>query len=115
MLEVRFFHSTSGDCPIEEFLDSLSAKQAQKVVWVLRLIEEVDSVPAEYLKKLSGTADQWEVRVRHAGNIFRLLGFLNDQGRLVLTHGFQKKTNRIPRREITLAEKRKREYMKRRR
>ena len=49
---------------MEEFLDSLSGKQAQKVIWVLRLIEELDSVPSQYLKKLAGTEDLWEIRAR---------------------------------------------------
>jgi hypothetical protein len=31
MREIRFYRSTSGDCPVEEFLDGLGPKQAQKV------------------------------------------------------------------------------------
>jgi Gp49-like protein DUF891 len=62
--------TSTGHCPVEEFLDALSGKQAQKVVWVLRL--------------------------------------------LVLTHGFAKKSDKIPRREIELAETRRREYLTRR-
>lgn len=71
-------------------------------------------MPKEYLKKLSGTEDLWEVRVRYGGNIFRVLGFVDPQGRLVLAHGFVKKTDRIPRREIATAENRRRAYLERR-
>ena len=38
MREINFYKTESGKCPVEEFLDSLSSKQAQKVTWVLRLI-----------------------------------------------------------------------------
>ena len=55
MREVRFYRTSSGHCPVEEFLDSLSGKEVQKVVWVLRLVEELESVPEQYFKKLSGT------------------------------------------------------------
>ncbi len=37
---IKFYKKQSNRCPIEDFLDSLSAKQAKKVTWVLRLIEE---------------------------------------------------------------------------
>ena len=51
---------------MEEFLDSLLGKQAQKVVWVLRLIEELEVVPSQYFKKMVNTKDIWEVRVSQA-------------------------------------------------
>ena len=46
----------------------------------------------------------------HYGNIFRLLGFIEVERLIILTNGFQKKTEKTPRREIELAETRKREY-----
>ena len=49
MREVVFYRTQLDKCPIEEFLDSLSGKQAQKVSWVLRLIQDIDYVPAQYL------------------------------------------------------------------
>jgi hypothetical protein len=63
MRTVNFYRTKSGIRPIEDFLDSLSGKQAQKVVWVLRLIEELDVVSTQYLKKLVNTDDIWEVRI----------------------------------------------------
>jgi hypothetical protein len=38
MKEIIFYRSESGKCPVEEFLDGLDVKQAQKVVWVLNII-----------------------------------------------------------------------------
>ncbi|MDN5753557.1 MAG: type II toxin-antitoxin system RelE/ParE family toxin [Nitrosospira sp.] len=96
MKEVVFYRMVSGRCPVEEFLDSLESKQAQKVTWVLRLVEEIDLVPAQYPKKLVGSEDIWEVRVQVAGNIFRVLGFLDGAELVVLNHAFQKKTPKIP-------------------
>ena len=99
---------------MEEFLDSLNAKQAQKVLWVLRAVRELPRVPLQYFKKLKGTEDLWEVRAEFGGDAFRLLGFW-DAGRLIiLTNGFAKKTQKTPEREKTLAEQRKRDYLSRR-
>ena len=55
---VLFYRTAAGRSPIEEFLEKLSPKQAQKVVWVLRLIEDLDMVPTTYFKKMSNT-DEW--------------------------------------------------------
>ena len=93
-------------------MDGLTGKQAQKVAWTLQLIEELDRVPSKYLEKMIGTDNLWEVRIEFAGNIFRLLGWL-DGRTLVLGHGFQKKTPKTPAREIETAEKRKNDYFNR--
>lgn len=112
---VNFYRTESGNCPVEDFLESLSGKQAQKVVWVLRLIEELDNVPGQYLKKLVNTEDIWEVRVQFGGNIFRLLGFFDGSTLLILTTGFAKKSQKTPQQEIELATRRKNEYLARKR
>lgn len=114
MREIVFYRTESGGCPIEKFLDGLTSQQALKVAWVLQLIEELDVVPVQYFKKLVNTDDIWEVRVPSDGNIFRLLGFLEGGHVVILTHGFQKKTQKTPRKEIKLAEYRKKEYLNRR-
>jgi phage-related protein len=111
--EINFYRTANGNCPVEEFLDSLTGKQAQKVAWTLQLIEELDRVPGKYLEKMTGTDNLWEVRVEFAGNIFRLLGWL-DGGTLILGHGFQKKTPKTPAREIETTEQRKNDYFNRR-
>ena len=84
---------------MQEFLDSLTDQQAQKVSWVLRLLERLDIVPIQYFKKLTGTDGIWEVRIQLGGNIFRLLGFLSET-KVILTNGFAKKSQKTPVREI---------------
>ncbi|GAB4439013.1 MAG: type II toxin-antitoxin system RelE/ParE family toxin [Anaerolineae bacterium] len=115
MRTINFYRTESGDCPLEEFLDSLPSKQAQKVTWVLRLIEELDLVPGQYFEKLVNTEDIWEVRVQFGGDIFRLLGFFAGSSLLILTNGFAKKSQKTPRQEIDLATRRKNEYLSRQR
>ena len=115
MRTINFYRTESGHCPVEDFLDLLPGKQAQKVVWVLRLIEELEIVPSQYLKKMVDTEDIWEVRVRFGGDIFRLLGFFDGPTSLILTNGFAKKSQKTPRQEIALATRRKKEYLTRKR
>ncbi len=113
MREIRFYRSRFGRSPVEEFLDSLTAKQAQKVVWTLRLVEEMERVPSQYFKKLMGTEDLWEVRTQHGGDTFRLLGFFDGPRLVVLVSGFAKKTEKLPRQELAVAAERRRDYLSR--
>ena len=113
MREIIFYRMESGRCPVEEFLDSLDSKQAQKIAWVLQLVEELDVVPIQYFKKLASSEDIWEVRVQAGNNIFRMLGFLDGTDLVILNHAFQKKTQKTPPKEIRTAEKRKRDYLTR--
>ena len=113
MKEIIFYRSESGKCPVEEFFDDLNAKQAQKVAWVLSIIEENNNVPAKYFKKLVNTDDLWEVRISSGSNIFRLLCFFDGDAVVVLTYAFQKKTQKTPKQAITTAEKRMNDYFRR--
>ena len=113
MREIIFYKTTNGDCPVEKFLDALSAKQAKKITWVLQLVESLDIVPIQYLKKLDGTDDIWEVRIDFGGDAFRLLGFFDKGNLVILTNGFAKKTQKTPASEINLAEQRKTDYQNR--
>jgi len=110
---VTFYRTAEGKCPVQEFLDSSPGKVAQKIVWVLRLLEEMDIVPASYFKKLAGTEDIWECRIQFGSNAYRIFCFfLNNT--VVLTHGFVKKSQKTPAREIERAEAYRRDFFKRR-
>lgn len=111
---IRFYKTPSGRCPVEEYLDTLSDRHAQKVVWVFRIVEKLDIVPQQYFKKLVGTNDLWEVRVQIGGNSYRFLGFFDGSNLLILTSGFVKKQQKTPVREIELAFQRRSDYLQRR-
>ena len=113
MREIIFYKTEKGDCPIEIFLDSLKAKQAKKIAWVLQIVEEFALVPIQYFKKLDGTDDMWEVRIDAGNDTFRLLGFFDKGNLVILTNGFAKKTQKTPQAEITLAENRKKDWINR--
>ena len=92
MRSVNFYRLPNGKSPVEEFLDSLAGKQAQKILWVLQLIEELDVIPRQYFKKLGDREGIWEVRIQFGNDIFRLLGFFDGGTLLILTNGVAKKT-----------------------
>ena len=113
MREIQFYRNICGDCPVERFLDELGPKQAQKIAWVLKLVKELPLVPRQYLKKLEGADELWEVRAEFGGDAFRLLGFWDAGSLIILTNGFAKKTQKTPSREIELAGQRRRDHLNR--
>ena len=114
MRTISFYQTATGNKPIQEYLDSLTDKQVEKIAWVLKLIRELDRIPSNYFKKLINADDIWEVRTNIGGNSFRFLGFFHGQELIILTNAFQKKTQKTPLQEIKLAEKRRNEYLNRR-
>ena len=113
MREIIFYKTVNNKIPVEEFLDSLIDKQVEKILWVLRLIKQLDRIPVEYFKKLENTDDIWEVRASSGKNKFRLLGFRYKSNFIVLTNGFRKKSQKTPKSEIELAENRKKDFLER--
>lgn len=112
--DVKFYRTAGGYCPVQEFINSLSAKAAQKVTWTLSLLEELESLPAMYFKKLVNTDGIWEVRITLGSNIYRIFCFFAGNAVVILTHGLVKKTQKTPPSEIERAEAYKREYLSRR-
>jgi phage-related protein len=115
MRKIIFYRLENGKSPVENFLESLTNKQVEKVFFVLDLIENINIVPRKFFKKLEATDDIWEVRVQYGNNIFRLFGFFDGNDLVVLNHAFIKKTQKVPIKEIKIAEQRKKDYFSRRR
>ena len=110
--EVLFYKTADQKCLIAEFLDWLPSKAAQKVAWTLSLLEDLDVIPAHYFCKMQGTDDLWECRVNSGSNSYRIFAFW-DRSKIVLTHGFVKKSQKTPLGEIEKAEKFKKDYFTR--
>lgn len=94
----------------QTFFDKQNKKVKSKIVWTFDLVEELERVPETYLKHLENTDGLYEIRVQLGSDIFRVFCFF-DKGKLVvLANGFQKKTQKTPKKEIELALKIKAEY-----
>jgi phage-related protein len=115
MRAVEFYRTETGANPVEDFLVSLPSKVRQKAAWVLKAIEQLQRISTQYFKKLDGTDDIWEIRIIHGKDSIRLLCFWSGETIIIVTHGFKKKTDRVPQREIQLATERKKEFERRKR
>jgi phage-related protein len=94
----------------QDFFSRQNKKVKAKIVWTFDLLEDLPRVPETYLKHIENTDELYEIRVLLGSDIFRIFCFF-DQGQLVvLANGFQKKTQKTPRKEIEMALKIKAEY-----
>lgn len=94
----------------QEFFLKQIDKVKDKIIWTFDLIEELQKIPETYIKHIENTDGLYEIRVQLGRNIFRIFCFF-DQGQLVvIAHGFQKKTQKTPKKEIDKALKIKEEY-----
>lgn len=94
----------------QNFYDDQPTKVQKKILWTLRVIEDLDRIPEIYFKHLEGTEGLYEIRVQSGGDIFRIFCFFDNNNLVVVGHGFKKKTQKTPDRELERAEKIKREY-----
>ncbi|WP_426430083.1 type II toxin-antitoxin system RelE/ParE family toxin [Winogradskyella sp. HB-48] len=87
----------------EEFLLAQPTKVQDKIYKVVEIIETYERVPSNYLKAITGTNGLYEARIKLGSNIWRVFCFF-DKGKLViLLNGFQKKSQKTPRKEIDKA------------
>ena len=77
----------------------------KKFNWTLKLIATLDRVPAKYFKHIQNSDGLYEIRVESGGNIFRVFCFFDKGKMIILINGFQKKSQKTPRKEIQMAEK----------
>ncbi len=94
----------------EEFFVKQREKVKAKIIWTLELIEELERIPETYLKHIENTDGLFEIRVQQGSDIFRIFCFFDEGQLIILTNGFQKKTQKTPKKEIEKALKIKNEY-----
>ncbi len=93
-----------------DFLNLQKSKAREKIIWTLRLLEDLERIPETYLKHIEGTDGLYEIRVKLGSDIFRVFCFFDDGKIVVAANGFQKKTQKTPKNEIDRALKIKNEY-----
>ena len=94
----------------EDFFETLNHKAKDKVDEVLYMISILERIPAKFFKNIKGIKDLYEIRIEYESNIYRIFCCL-DKGKLVvLFNGFQKKSQKTPKKELRRAEKIMNEY-----
>jgi phage-related protein len=105
-LPARFYRSDAGREPVREWLKALDLADRKAIGEDVKDVEFSWPIGMPLVRTLGN--DLWEVRSSlRRGRIARVI-FCVEQGSMVLLHGFMKKTQKTPQRDIDLALKRRR-------
>jgi phage-related protein len=99
---IEYYVDDGGSSPVGEFMRALDNKTFRRFEWSLEQLR-VRNVQARepLVRHVEGKI--WELREESSTNIYRLLYFIYTGRRIVLLHGFAKKTQKLPRRELDAA------------
>ena len=111
--KVLYYQTESGHEPVAEFIDDLPLPVQQKVFSVFELVETRGMLPYPYSRDIKGVKKLRELRIGFAGNIYRIFYFPHRDRNLILVHGFTKRSQKTPRREIETAANRMKHYLER--
>jgi phage-related protein len=112
--EIIFYEKEDGTMPAQDFLDSLDDKMRAKMILTVDMLKNKGNRLREpYSKPLDDGI--MELRAVVGTNISRVLYFFVVGQKVILTNGFIKKTQKTPKKEITLAQKYREDYIARER
>lgn len=107
---VEFYQSDEDACPVQDFLEELDKPSRAKVVAVIALLgEQGPTLPFPYSSKVRGKIR--ELRTQYGKERYRVLYFGGPKRMFVLLHALEKSTDKIPERDIKVAEERMKRYL----
>jgi phage-related protein len=91
------------------YLDQ-TEKVQEKIEYVFKILRTVQNVPRKFLDHITGTDGLYEIRIEFESNIYRIFCCFDNGNLVVLFNGFQKKSQKTPKRQIDMALKLKEQY-----
>jgi len=93
-----------------DFYLEQTTRVQEKIEYVFKLLKTVERVPKKFLKHLEGTDGLFEIRIEMDGNIYRIFCCFDEGNIVVLFNAFQKKSQKMPKQELDLAQRLMKEY-----
>jgi len=91
--------------PVEEFLNPLPPADRARILHTVNMLREFGlALGPPYVKHLQGKL--WELRIRSGRKAYRVIYFAFTGRRFILLHAFLKKTQKTPKKEMTIADRR---------
>jgi phage-related protein len=101
ILQVVFYQSENNKEPVREWLKSLSQSEKKLIGEAIKTVQFSYPVGMPLVRKMS--PDLWEVRINLSDKIARVLFTIKNQ-KMILLHGFIKKSQKTPNKELAIAE-----------
>lgn len=111
---IILYEKEDGTIPVREFLDKLPVKHHAKALRDIDVLEKYGTALTEpHVKHIKGKL--WELGIKSASDISRIFYFIAVSKNIVLLHGFVKKAQKTPNREIETANNYLEDYQRRHR
>jgi phage-related protein len=94
----------------DDFFKPLAEKVKHKIDEVLFMITILERIPTKFFKSIEGIKGLFEVRIEYKGNIYRIFCCFDKGNLVVLFNGFQKKSQKTPKKELDKAKRIMNEY-----
>jgi phage-related protein len=104
--KVEFYQSSDGSSPVLAWFLEQEPKVQAKFARIFDLLKERGTlVGMPYVRSIVNSK-LFEIRVEQDTNIYRIFYVAYTGERFILLHGFQKKTQKTPKKELDIAETR---------
>ena len=87
----------------KDFFDPLNSKLKDKIDQVLFMVRIAERIPSKFFKHMTGTDGLFEIRIEYQSNIYRVFCCFDEGNLVILFNGFQKKSQKTPKKEIDKA------------
>lgn len=106
-MQIKFYQTTSGRSPVEEFISALSPDVQAKFADVLVMLGSGEKLSMPLSRNLSSIyRGMHELRLKDEAGIYRFFYFIKSKDGIYFLHAFKKKSQELPQQEINLALKR---------
>jgi phage-related protein len=107
---VEFYKFLNGNSPVLDWFRAQDSKVKAKLARIFDLLQEQGTaVGKPYVALLKDKL--YEIRIEQDTNIYRVLYIAYTGKRFILLHGFQKKTQKTPKKELDLAKERMKTFL----
>ena len=93
-----------------DFFNEQAEKTKDKIDYVLFLVTVADQIPKKFFETMTGYDGLFAIRIEFESNIYRIFCCFDKGNLVVLFNGFQKKSQKTPKKEIEKAMRIMKEY-----
>ncbi|MCA1990638.1 MAG: type II toxin-antitoxin system RelE/ParE family toxin [Coleofasciculus sp. S288] len=109
--QIDFYQLSDGSSPALTWFRKQEAKVQAKFARIFELLQANGTFIGMPHVRLIKNSKLFEIRVEQNTNIYRIFYFAHTGQRFILLHGFQKKTQKTPMKEIEIAEVRMKAFL----
>ncbi|MBO1264494.1 type II toxin-antitoxin system RelE/ParE family toxin [Proteiniclasticum sp. SCR006] len=112
MWDIEFYRTENDIVPVSDFIEEMDVKMQAKIFREIDILQEL-GIELRFPHSRALGDGLFELRISSRGNISRIIYFHFNNNKFVLLHGFVKKTQKTPRKEIEAAKNYMNDYRRR--